>query len=268
WRLTGKTEMELSFRLNSVTLFSPQWNLHGLVSRNLFQVRSWRLKSWLQFGRSVRIPSLNELYFLDYGNPSLKPEIVWQIEGAILIQNRQLNRSFGKMTVFHNQTQNKIVSIPISPVRWTTLGLGRSQTTGWEVSGLIPFRFLQIEAQYTHQVALDYSVTSGNWLPYTPSDIASARIQYQRFRWGISCQYEYCGGRFASLQNDFLTYLNAYHLLNVGAHYDWKLPDRHILSLETSIRNVLSEQYKVIQGYPMPSQVWIVNFVIRKQKIN
>jgi outer membrane cobalamin receptor len=206
-----------------------------------------------QYGN--RLPSFNELYYFGYGNATLKPE-------KILSFDLGLRRTFGKnipislkMNVFYNQTYNKIISIPLNPVRWSTFAIGKTQTQGVEISGeALFFKKNTFYLNYTLQKTQDLTRTEKPYLPYTPVELLNYGL---KIKMGKNTQFylngNYCGWRFSSLLNDKSAFLPAYQLLDMGANYTFSTT-RFRYTLFLQAENIFNTQYAVIQSYPMPSR--------------
>lgn len=206
-----------------------------------------------QYGN--RLPSFNELYYFGYGNASLKPE-------KILSFDVGLQRVFGKnipislkMSVFYNQTYNKIISIPLNPVRWSTFAIGKTQTQGIEISGeAFFFKKNTFYINYTLQKTQDLTRTEKPYLPYTPVELLNYGI---KLKMGKKTQFylngNYCGWRFSALQNTKSAFLPAYQLLDAGMNYSFSTK-RFLYTLFLQAENLFDSHYVVIQSYPMPGR--------------
>ena len=105
------------------------WRKHDIVVRAFYKT-------------AYRMPTFNDLYYTDMGNPALLPETTTQYNvGAVydrtrtegIFRNLHLNAD-----VYYNDVRNKIVSWPQGPqFRWTTINLGRGRRSGLHV-GLSP----------------------------------------------------------------------------------------------------------------------------------
>ena len=118
---------------------------------------------------SGRYPSFNELYFFGFGNPELPPEKRWQLSGGVAISGKRPDRLTVRTSVYHTRTIDRIIAVPLSPVRWSTRSFGLTKTLGGELSvNAKPWRWLPLMASANYQQARDYSLTDGNRLPYIP----------------------------------------------------------------------------------------------------
>ncbi|MCX8113272.1 MAG: TonB-dependent receptor [Bacteroidia bacterium] len=201
----------------------------------------------MEIMQGVRFPSLWERYWVGYGNPTLPPERSIQAQ-AFVEKSGQVWRIYA--SVFVAQTRNRIVTIPLSPVRWQAYSLGYVESVGSEgrLEGYLGRLKVWISA--TTLSAKEYSFTQGAVLPYTPPFMGGMGLIWTLKHWRILYQSQYISWRTSSLAPSRYTLLNPYHLHAMNFVYirgNWKI--------ELGAENVLSASYQVIQGYPMPPKL-------------
>ncbi|MFN7053243.1 MAG: TonB-dependent receptor domain-containing protein, partial [Gemmobacter sp.] len=112
-------------RVTAFTCFAPQ--LSGLVRAQ------WRALG-IELLRGVRYPSLWERYWVGYGRPDLPPER--SLQAQVFVQaSREGWGWYG--AAFVAQTRNRIVTVPLSPVRWQAYSLGYVES--WGVEGRLSY---------------------------------------------------------------------------------------------------------------------------------
>ena len=109
------------------------WRKHDIVVRAFYKT-------------AYRMPTFNDLYYTDMGNPALLPETTTQYNvGAVydrtrtegIFRNLHLNAD-----VYYNDVKNKIVSWPQGPqFRWTTINLGRVDIRGVDAGAACTLAF-------------------------------------------------------------------------------------------------------------------------------
>lgn len=199
-----------------------------------------------------RVPAFNELYYFGYGNADLKPEKIYSADIGVLIQKKIFVPISFKINFFANRTQNKIISIPLSPVRWSTQSIGIAQTWGAEYSleaKLTEKQHLYIN--YTLQKSVDLTRNPHPILPYTPIELLNYGYRAYIGKWQFYLNGNYSGWRFSALQNQKSTFLPAYHLLDIGTEYHFSFQKYH-LHLTLQVENIGNKHYEVIRSYPMP----------------
>jgi hypothetical protein len=262
------------FRVNWVTGFVPQPNAFLRAEMPLGRRTGLH---WLGYGNlSTRLPSFNELYFAGFGRSDLRPERTRQLSTGLAWGYKQgRSRWLLRGTGYVQSTENKLVSVPLSPVRWSTLQLGRTEGQGFDMAGeWVWADWLRASLAYTRLWARDRSLTDGAWLPYTPPELAQASLWLGRARWGGFLSWQYVGWRYTGLQNDPATVLPAYQLLDISLSWNRPFAHKHtrqtvemgepltpsapplrapmLLELRLACQNALDTRYAIIASYPMP----------------
>jgi len=160
------------------------------------------------YSTGFRAPSMNELYFPNFGNPNLGPEKSQSLDVGIdqYFFSRQLKFTGG---FFWNRYRNLITTTfdpgfcaPFSTFGFCPQQLGEASTKGWEAglsytySSDKPFlKSLILQAQYTNTLTRDLETQTR--LPRWPSDQWSTTISYQPIDplW-ITLTGRYVGSRF------------------------------------------------------------------------
>jgi len=283
WRqpLAIPGQVTVSGRTNWVRGFEPQPNAYAALCLPLVPQGQVALTGLLS--HSTRIPAFNELYFYGYGNSTLPPEVTRQAQGGLSFRYAQWFKKtpgvvgpaqptwenlaladtptvrlplVAELSVqgFVGRTQNKIVALPISPVRWSTLSIGQTQTTGLEARlALALGRWLRLNGHYTLQHCTDRTVTTGNLLPYTPQEVLGGSLLATLGPVQLSFNALRNGWRYPTLANDPAYILPAYWLLDAQAVYRQPVGPL-ILELALSAQNLLDARYEVIRSYPMPGR--------------
>ncbi|MBX3102753.1 MAG: TonB-dependent receptor [Bacteroidetes bacterium] len=259
WRLSARTTGLVRFTTRAQVSSDFGWRpgnaLHLQVT---YGRRRWELAPFVHLTRGWRLPTFNELYFRNFGNSDLSPELARQADAGVLLAVPGPVPLTFKAAVFINHTRDKIISIPTSPVQWSTFSLGdtRSQGVEWSLT-LLPLPSLQVYVNHTVMQATDHSVTEGALLPYTPRELLRGGAQWQVRRWAVGAQCGYVSWRYSSLQASRLTYLRPYTLLDTWLRL--RQPVRRTTwELSLTARNLLSQSYEVIRAFPMPGRQWMV----------
>ncbi|MCS7189146.1 MAG: TonB-dependent receptor [Bacteroidia bacterium] len=236
-RNLGKGYIRAEGRLTSLSRFSPQFSL---------LIRGGIKYLGMELLRGVRFPSLWERYWVGYGNPFLPPETSLQLQ--LFLEKRIKGWNFYG-ALFMVQTRNRIVTVPLSPVRWQAYSLGYVISQGAEGRWVYDKGDWKVWGSGTYLIARDYSFTQGELLPYTPPYTASWGLLYKPKRWVLSYQGQYISWRLSGLAVTSYTILKAYLLHSCLVRYIYK---RH--GLEIGIENLANASYQIIQGYPMPGR--------------
>ncbi|MFA7326845.1 MAG: TonB-dependent receptor [Candidatus Kapaibacterium sp.] len=202
-----------------------------------------------------RLPSFNEMYYLNYGNQNLRPE-------RSITYNLGFDYDppkFGKLglNLFYTNTRDQIAAVPTGPITWQSQNIDKVNSQGIEFfSILTPVEGLNIVYNYIYQQPLIKSGVEDSekvLLPYTPEEIVSALITYDfsKVQVGVSIQHK--SYIFTTIDNDLGLIIDDYTLLDVFASYKLELLSGSLL-VRLDVKNLLDEQYQVFLNYPMPGR--------------
>ena len=207
---------------------------------------------------NFRLPSFNELYYLNYGTANLKPERSVSLNLGIAYKYESL---YFEINGFRMFTNDLIVSIPRSPAIWSAQNIGKSENTGIELivnyaDSNSPFR---IDLNYTRQIAQDMTENSmnyGNLLVYVPQEIINANISY-KFLWDIitALNINYTSFRYSLASNDIASVLPEYYTINFRIIKNLEL-NQIKFNFFASADNITNENYAVVRNFPMPGRIF------------
>ena len=235
--------------------------------------------------RSYRMPTFNDLYYVDFGNVSLRPEDAMQYD---LRLDCTLNPAAGwtlsaKAEGYYYNIKDKIVAVPTSSqFRWTMYNIGHSHITGAE--GLISWEYRTddgtadaarrdisghrtrkggltagMTARYTFQRAMDVSrpgtSTYGGQIPYIPRHSGSVTASVAWKGWRADYSFIYTGIRYSSSANLVSTLMQPWttHDITLSRKFGTGLTFR------LTVNNILNRQYEIVPGYPMPRCNFLVS---------
>lgn len=206
---------------------------------------------------NFRPPSFNELYFLNYGTRTLRPERSQTIDAGASIQPwRWL---LVEMDVFHTSTTDLIVSVPVSPVVTSAQNVGRATSLGAEFLARGAWMDGRLHAQwaYTLQRVTDATGRAGldgTMIPYVTPEAASCLVQWDDDVVIGSLQWSYTSYRYAQPGAEYTSMLMPFHVVSaqIGVHVRGAA-SRADVRLQCD--NLFDERYAVVRGYPMPGRV-------------
>lgn len=244
--------IQAAYRANILSDFTPNHNFSAYS--NIFLYKKHYLYANLAY--TVRIPSFNEMYYFGYGNPDLLPERTQNIQSGYSCAVDFLGNILFKGEVFYHIIYNKIVSVPQNPVIWSTYSIGKVISKGFEIDVQYqPHKNIALHYGYTRTDARD--ALTDYLLPYTPVEMIKTQLQYIfKQKYIVQTAYQYNGYRFSSLQNNKMSYLEPYHLLDVSLMYRIR-HKKHIFQCKVEVNNLLNTQYEVITGYIMPRRSYL-----------
>jgi len=213
------------------------------------------------YATGFRAPTVNQLYFPDFGKLDLKPERSQSMDVGVdqYLLNNRLTLSGG---YFWNRFRDMIVAQQSADVCGTSFGfanfcaqnIGLVSTKGWEASvkyavvrDLPLIKSLDVQAQYTNTLTRNLVQQPGNRAPRMPVDQWSMIISYQPIDpVRVNLEGRYVGSRFDDVANQ--QKMRAFDVWNLSATYD--VTNR----VQTYLRadNIFNEKYEEIQFYGTP----------------
>lgn len=221
------------------------------------------------FGRrAYRVPTFNELYYVGYGNPQLKPEDAW-LTGLGADFERALGCSWvlkAGADGFFNMLTDKITSAPseADPNIWIPYNIGKVRSVGVDLEA--GFRHIGIwryslNIKWTHQAAVDItpdSYTYGTQIPYVARNtvIVDGAVLWKG--WSLVPLWQFRGGR-----SDGTGELPDWNTLDLTLQKSLDISSVGELGLKLSVRNAFDNRYEVVSGYPMPGRSIIGGFELK-----
>ncbi len=194
--------------------------------------------------RGLRWPSLYERYWIGYGRWDLRPERFYQVQGY---GRYQWGPWSFRTTLTIAWVKDRILTVPLSPVRWQAYNLGYVQSLAAEIRLSYTTLHTQAHLSFTYTRAQDFSVTAGRPLPYVPPRVGLLWINRHLGPITLIYQGEFISERPISLASGALNMLPPYLLHSVSIR--WRLA--HSL-ITIHLSRWTRQSYAVISGYPMP----------------
>ncbi len=204
--------------------------------------------SW---GTGFRAPSINDLFFPGYGNPSLEPE---ESEGWDVGLEKHFGSAWVEAAYFRNDFDNLIAAVPTDdpsyPFGVKAGNVDKATTEGFEFGGFFPLgRSWRVNAAYTR---LETS-TTGQPLLRRPNWKGNVTLNYRSSRWNVNLHNLFVGDR---MDNDFqgppygtgrgLGKYDGY--TRVDLDFVWYA--RKNWELFGHAQNLFDEEYEEAAGYP------------------
>lgn len=219
----------------------------------------------LHFSRNFNLPTFNDRFWRNLGNPDLKPESGYSAETGL----RWLRDGFlVETTVFQLLLDDWILWQPGADGLFRPDNLRQVWSRGASLFSHVKFDFWRsqwkLSARYQFVRATNTAVYDANTvvlhklLPYTPEHSATAGIHWRRGAWSVSYLHQWTGARFTTSDNAMR--LSGFHTGNVFFQYSLSLL-RHRLVLSARLENCWNEPYQIIAFRPMPGRSWLAGFV-------
>lgn len=226
--------------------------------------------------RSYRMPTFNDLYYVNFGNVSLKPEDAMQYDLRVdwSVSPASGWALYAKAEGYYNNVRDKIIAVPTSSqFRWTMYNIGLTRTIGaegtfgWEYRSAIKAKPIRgnngrttpglefctgMTARYTFQRAMDVSSpgksTYMGQIPYIPRHSISITAFAAYGGWRMDYTFIYTGVRYSSSSNLPSTMMQPWSTHDISLSKSLA----NGITFRLSAGNILNRQYEIVPNYPMP----------------
>ncbi len=223
----------------------------------------------LNGGRVYRIPTLNDLYWLPGGNPKLKPEEGYTLDGTI-----EYHKAYGSIDIaisgstFHKNISNWILWLPANGYA-TPMNIQRVWSRGAETTWQLTYSRNGFRTQLkcitgyvlstVEESSLEEDNTVNHQLIYTPRYTVNTILNASYKSITISYFHNYVGYRFTSSDNS--TWLNPFHYSTYRMTYNHNFKKIQAGTF-ININNVLNTSYEVLANRPMPQRFFEIGIQI------
>ncbi len=199
--------------------------------------------------RNFRMPTFNDLFWLEGGNTDLDPETSIQAEIGHGVKFKSF--SVDLATYFIN-TDDLIRWTPDDSGVWRPGNTTKVYNYGLEVfvswSTQLAGNLLSLSSNYAFTKAIDQE--TDNQLIYTPLHKATFSAGYQLNNFEILIQSLYNGSIYTSSDNNYE--LGSYELANLSFAYSFSTKPQ--LNLNVSVDNIFNEEYQSLPSRIMPGR--------------
>lgn len=229
--------------------------------------------------KSYRQPSLYDLYWNPGGNPNLKPEESYEVDGGIELKYTKNNFNFLiEGSYFNRHTTNWIIWLPSDKPYWIPKNIAEVHSRGAETKTelfylkkgfLIKLIANTSYVLSTNQIAKSENDNSeGRQLIYTPRYNGQATLIIKYKNINVLFNHHYTGYRFTSTDNT--SWVSPYYISNLKCSYDYSFSNINT-QLFFSLNNLFNKNYVIIPNKPMPLRNYeigiSINYKQQKKKI-
>ena len=233
-----------------------------------------QLAAKINANSSFRQPSLSDLYWHPGGNPNLKPEESYEVDGGLEFNYSKNNFSaLIEATYFNRHTTNWIIWLPSEKSYWTPKNIAEVHSRGTETKTELTYLkkdvLLKLIIHTAYVLSTNQKNTSendnsvGRQLIYTPRYNGQASILVNYKNISLLFNNNYTGYRFTTTDNT--SWLNPYYIANVKCSYNYSFSTVN-MELFCSINNLLNKNYVVVQNTPMPLRNYEVGLCMNYHK--
>lgn len=208
------------------------------------------------YSKNFRIPTFNDLYWQQGGNPDLKPETAHQFE---LSQEIKLKNTSLSVTGFYNSLTDLISWKPNEMGLWQPINTEKVTAYGLEAN--LNYK-RKLNSNHSIELGTNYSYTiseneqTQKQLIYVPYHKMTASVAYSYKKITFYSNYLFNGQVFTSLDNGYK--LKEYTVVNSGIEYDVFKK----CTLGFRVQNVFNENYQSVAQRPFPGRNYTLNFNI------
>ncbi len=270
----------LKSRLNyNITIrkeFTSQTNIPFTGNTGLKYQLTRQLALKANSSSSFRQPTLNDLYWSPGGNPNLKPEESYEVEGGI--EARLVKNRFSlvvEATYFNRHTKNWIIWLQTPKGYFSPKNIAEVYSRGTDTKTELTYTHQQFIAKLivntsyvlsTSEKAISENDNSVNrQLVYTPRYTGQATLLLNYKNLNVLFNQNYTGYRFTSTDNT--SWLNPYYIANVKAAYHYSFKSV-MIELFGSINNLFNKNYMVVVSKPMPLRNYEAGITLQYNKKN
>jgi iron complex outermembrane receptor protein len=265
----NRSHFSLNVREDIVGETNHAFTFNSSASRMFWDLFTARISG----GRSFRAPSMNDLYWVPGGNPSLQPERGWFSEAGMNFKRTiGINEVEINTTAYTNYIDNWIIWLPQTQTIWTPRNIKNVLSKGVEVFIKDKFRIGQLttslQASYSYTEATNESseeadIILHDQLIYIPYYLANASIDLDFKNFGFRFNSAFTGGRY--VRSDHTAALPYFNLLNSRLTYQFTVRKQRA-DLFFEIKNITNKRYQVLENRPMPGRTFETGITINLNK--
>ncbi len=206
----------------------------------------WRIKA--SAARAFRMPTLNDRFWMPGGNPSLRPESAWSLDGGAVWAR---GTTQAEITLFALRTRDQIVWAPTAEGFWAPSNVAQTRSVGLEGSARTTRRlsFGVLEGGTVATILDARDLEADSPLRYVPRWTAKAWAGLEAGGLRMSLGARAVGSRFTTASGS--QPLPAHVVLDGQVSLRRRIGPS-TLTLGIAAENLTGLQYEVIRSYPMP----------------
>lgn len=232
-------------------------------------VPKWGLIVSGSITRNYHAPTLNDLYYVPGGNPSLRPEqgVSYDVGIESIIERERWSFG-GKITAYYTDVSDWIMWSPTIKGFWTPENISSVVSRGLESRAKIGFKpteDLRVELSAIFAItsstnAVPESESFGKQLPYIPLYSSSAGFRCEWREWEIGYKWRYYSERYTTYSGTSFkgSSVPEYSLSDVSLSRDFQLKNKVRFKLRFEINNLFDTYYQSVLSRPMPPRNYAI----------
>lgn len=270
YQQSSRLTTSLNLRQALVQGFNPPFTPSAGIDYRLIDGQFDRLNLTGNIAYSYRVPTLNERYWVNLGNPDLKPEVGFNKETGLLWQHRKTGKFFQQygISFFHNLIDNWTYWNPDKNYKVENLQQVLARGIELEVNHRLKLMKseLSLQAVYARTHSSQQKAYGaytqdilGKQLVYVPKHTLSNTISLTNGNWNLAIQQLYNSKRYITFDHSGSAF-PAYYLLNswIGYRYSFKA---HNLNFQLQGNNLTNTLYPNLKKNAMPMRSVSLNVI-------
>jgi len=263
------SNLSIRQQFNNETDPKTQYSIGGnykLIKNTLF-VRG-------NFSTKFRLPTFNEKYWPELGNPDILPENGYSTEVGLsyVIENKGALQKFSTdLTGYYMKIKNYILWVPENSV-YRAKNLNKIFSRGIEFStkadiSIKPFKLLwkgTYNLTRSTNIGADNKSIIGKQLRYTPLNRIKEYFHINYNKYSLAASWNYTGIRYTTRDHSGFA-LEPYSIYNIFLSRKFTF-NQFSANVQLNIKNLFDEQYQVVSGYPMPGRAYYIKLNVKFNK--
>lgn len=208
------------------------------------------LRLVMSYGTAFKAPSFNELYYPNFGVPTLKPEESATFE--VGLKGSSSSNSWS-LVYFASKIDELIgfdaffnsLNIDRASIKGIELELKQKLDTNW---------MLAIDMTAISPINQSAGANKGNLLARRPKTSSRLNLDYQADKWSAGATLKHAGTRYDDAANT--KKLKAYKTLDLNAQYEVS----ESFMIQARIENIFDSNYETAQFYNQPGRGFFATF--------
>jgi vitamin B12 transporter len=269
-QFNAKISAALNIRQAFVTGYDPPFTPSLGVEYVAMQSAKSQLRLLGNVSVSYRVPTLNERYWLNLGNPDIKPESGLNKEIGLAFWHKHSEQTQSKLSVtaFHNLIDNWTYWNPNTGYRVENLQqvLAKGLEVDWNAKSLINRYLIMADLRYaltnSSQQKLFGPYTAdivGQQLVYVPRHVMSSTLSASKNNLSLTVQQQFTSARYITFDHSGQPF-PPYYLMNAVLNYQFK---KKKIQTDVAIQgnNLTNTLYPNIKKNAMPLRTVSLNVV-------
>lgn len=240
--------------------------------------QEWRVLKSLTLrntiSRAYRIPTLNDRFWYQGGNPDIIPEESYGVEFGALwqISKKTINIDVDA-TYYYQNVNNWIIWLPDAVTSYyTAMNIRKVEVNGVEFSSTIKWTSSigewQLKPTYSYTKSVNQNGLNASdfdsvdkQLPYVPVHSSFASLNWSKKQWKTLLSANYTGKRYVETTNDEFQALKGFVLCNALIHRVFSFNKQQLI-VSGEVNNIFNTYYEQLKNHAMPGRNYAINISI------